>query len=61
MNEIKLGDLVYSIATMTFGVVTEKKDHMYPWVISWNDGKENWVDDDTAKAWKQELLNLLKE
>lgn len=61
MNEIKVGDLVYHSIRKTFGVVTEKKQHVYPWIISWSDERTNWVDDETAKVWKQSVLNLLKE
>lgn len=59
---IEIGDLVWDDVRKIFGMVTEEVDHeACTWIVSWYDGRQNWVDAATINYWKYLLEELRKE
>lgn len=57
---IKIGDLLYDADDKCFGVVSERREgYPFPWIVTWNDGRINWVDSSTVNVWKKELKDLI--
>ena len=53
---IEIGDLVYDRDYDCLGMVVEYVlNHGYHWIVEWNNGKNNWVDDDTVLQWKRDF------
>jgi hypothetical protein len=57
-QKIKVGDLLYDADRKVYGIIEEKLDHPYPWIVAWTDGRKNWVDTATIEMWKRELHEL---
>jgi hypothetical protein len=55
---IQIGDLCWDKDKKVFGVVGEILNHVYPYVIHWNDGRKNWVDYLTAYGFRYRAWNL---
>lgn len=61
MKKNKLGDLLYDNEKSMFGLVAEQVDNpTFPWIVHWNDGTKNWVDDKTVNIWKRYVQHIRK-
>ena len=59
---IQIADMVFNYTEKAFGMVVEYvPNHGYHWIVEWQDGKKNWVDDDTVIQWKHNLIKYRNE
>ena len=59
---IEISDMVYDEGKKVFGMVVEYvPNHGYHWIVEWQDGRKNWVDDETVVYWKRNLIKYRNE